>query len=71
MNWDQIEGTWQQFKGKVREKWGLLTNDELDQIAGQREQLLGKLLEKYGLAKAEAERQVQELMELEQLRQKF
>ena len=31
MNWDQIEGNWKQFKGKVKEKWGQLTDDDLDQ----------------------------------------
>ena len=34
MNWDQIEGNWKQFKGKVKEKWGQLTDDDLDQAAG-------------------------------------
>jgi len=38
MNWDQIEGNWKQFKGKVKEKWGQLTDDELDQAAGRRDQ---------------------------------
>ena len=31
MNWDQIEGNWKQFKGKIKEKWGDLTDDDLDQ----------------------------------------
>ncbi len=35
MNWDQIAGNWKQFQGKVKEKWGDLTDDELDQIAGK------------------------------------
>ena len=41
MNWDQIEGSWMQVKGKAREKWGELTDDELDKAKGQREQLVG------------------------------
>ena len=36
MNWDEIEGNWKQFKGKVKEKWGQLTDDEIDQISGRR-----------------------------------
>ena len=36
MNWDQVEGNWKQFKGKVKEKWGDLTDDDLDQAAGRR-----------------------------------
>ena len=43
MNWDQIEGNWKQFKGKVKEKWGQLTNDVLDQAAGKRDQIIGRL----------------------------
>jgi uncharacterized protein YjbJ (UPF0337 family) len=58
MNWDQIQGKWKQFSGKVREKWGKLTDDELKAIAGRRDNLLGTLQEKYGLAKEEAERQL-------------
>jgi uncharacterized protein YjbJ (UPF0337 family) len=60
MNWDQIEGKWKQVRGKVLEKWGKLTDDDLDQIAGKRDQLVGKVQEKYGLAKEAAEREVDE-----------
>ena len=59
MNWDQVQGNWKQFKGKAREQWGKLTNDEIDQVAGNREQaLVGKIQERYGIEKQEAERQV-------------
>jgi uncharacterized protein YjbJ (UPF0337 family) len=51
MNWDTIEGQWTQFKGKVKEKWGKLTDDDLAQIAGKREQLEGKIQERYGQGK--------------------
>ena len=46
MNWDQVEGNWKLLKGKFREKWGKLTDDDLDVVAGKRDQLLGKLQEK-------------------------
>jgi uncharacterized protein YjbJ (UPF0337 family) len=58
MNWDSVEGNWKQFKGKVREQWGKLTDDELDVVAGKRDQLLGLIQKRYGVAKEEAERQV-------------
>jgi uncharacterized protein YjbJ (UPF0337 family) len=58
MNWDRIEGNWKQFKGKVKEEWGGLTDDQLDVIAGRRDQLAGKLQEAYGIGKDEAERQI-------------
>ena len=60
MNWDRLEGNWRQFKGKVKEKWGKLTDDDLDRIAGKRDQLVGKLQERYGIARDEADRQLAE-----------
>ena len=58
MNWDQVEGKWKQYSGKVREKWGKLTDSDLEMIKGQRQQLVGKIQERYGIAKEDAERQV-------------
>jgi uncharacterized protein YjbJ (UPF0337 family) len=58
MNWDTIKGQWKQLTGKVREKWGDLTDDEIEKIDGKREQLVGKLQERYGYAKDRAEREV-------------
>lgn len=60
MNWQQVQGSWKQYKGKMREKWGRLTDDDMDKIAGQRDQLVGKIQKSYGIAKEEAERQVRE-----------
>lgn len=57
MNWDTVQGNWNQIKGSVREKWGDLTDDDLDRIGGRREQLVGKLQERYGLMRDDAERQ--------------
>jgi uncharacterized protein YjbJ (UPF0337 family) len=58
MNWDTAKGDWKQFAGKVKEKWGDLTDDDLAKINGQRDQLEGKLQERYGIAKDEAKKQV-------------
>ncbi len=58
MNRDQMEGNWDQFRGKVQAQWGKLTGDDLDVIKGNRTELSGKLQERYGLAKEEAERQI-------------
>ena len=46
MNWDQIKGNWTQFKGKVREKWGDLTDDDVARIEGNQEQLIGRIQER-------------------------
>ncbi len=58
MNWDIIEGKWEQLKGSVKEKWGDLTDDDLTQMAGSRDRLAGKLQERYGWTKDEADRQI-------------
>jgi uncharacterized protein YjbJ (UPF0337 family) len=58
MNWDIVKGNWKQFKGKVQEQWGKLTNDHLDVIAGNRDQLAGKIQEAYGATKDEVETQI-------------
>ena len=58
MNEDRIEGNWKQLKGKVKEQWGKLTDDDLDVIDGKREQMVGKLQERHGIVKDEAEKQI-------------
>jgi uncharacterized protein YjbJ (UPF0337 family) len=58
MNWDRVEGNWKQFKGKVQQRWGKLTDDDLDVIEGKRTELAGRLQQRYGYAKDEAERNI-------------
>jgi uncharacterized protein YjbJ (UPF0337 family) len=60
MNEDRLKGNWKQLKGKVREQWGKLTDDELDVIEGRKEMLVGKLQEHYGITREEAERRFKE-----------
>ena len=62
MNEDTLKGQWNQLKGKVREKWGKLTDDDFDVIRGQSQQLVGRIQERYGIARDEAERQVKDWM---------
>jgi len=61
MNWDQIDGKWKQFTGSARERWGKLTDSDWERIAGKKEQLVGRIQEWSGVAKAEVERQADEL----------
>jgi uncharacterized protein YjbJ (UPF0337 family) len=58
MNNDRIQGNWTQFKGKVKEQWGKLTDDDLDIIAGKRDQLIGRVQERHGVRREDAERQL-------------
>lgn len=63
MNWDVVKGQWKQLRGKAREEWGNLTDDDFDKIAGEKDQLIGTLQERYGWARDEAERRVQAFAE--------
>ena len=62
MNQDTFAGRWKQIRGKAREWWGQLTDDELDQVAGRKDQLVGKLQEKYGYSKEQAEEEIDRRM---------
>ena len=57
-HWDRISGNWTQWKGRVRERWGKLTDDQLDVVAGRRDQLAGRIQEAYGLSSEETDRQL-------------
>ncbi len=60
MNWDQIAGNWKQLTGKVKAKWGILTDDELTIVAGKRDVLAGLIQKHYGIAKEQAEKEADE-----------
>ena len=58
MNWDEIQGNWQQVKGRVRTTLGKLSDEDIDVVAGKRTELLGLLQTRYGRAKEHAEREI-------------
>jgi uncharacterized protein YjbJ (UPF0337 family) len=58
MSWDRISANWAHWKGRVRERWGRLTDDQLAVVAGRRDQLTARIQESYGLTCTEAERQL-------------
>ena len=60
MNEDILKGKWKQIRGKSKEWWGKLTDDDLDMIDGNRDQLIGKLQERYGYTKDRAAQEVNE-----------
>ncbi len=61
MNAETIKGNWLVFKGKVKEQWGKLTDDELEIAEGKVDQLAGKIAARYGMAKEEAYRKLDEM----------
>ena len=60
MNEDRIAGQWKQLAGKIKEKWGKLTDDDLTRAEGTSEYLAGRIQERYGIARDVAEKQVKE-----------
>ena len=57
MNEDTLQGQWKQLTGKMREKWGKLTDDDWQAVSGKKDQLIGKLQERYGYTREQADRE--------------
>lgn len=62
MNWDIVQGKWEQLKGTVKKEWGELTDDEVTQLAGERDKVAGKLQEKYGWTKTEVDEKMNDFL---------
>ena len=62
MNWTTLQGNWNETKGKVKSKWGRLTDDDLTQVQGQKDRLVGVIQQKYGIARDKAEEQLEEFL---------
>ena len=58
MNWDQIEGKWKEYKGRAKQQWGKLSDDQIDGTQGKREELSSCVQEVYSVSKEDAERQI-------------
>ena len=63
MNEDTIKGQWKQLKGKAKEAWGDLTDDELTQVEGNADQLSGLVQERYGRTREDADREVKDFFD--------
>jgi uncharacterized protein YjbJ (UPF0337 family) len=61
MNQDIVKGQWKQIAGKVKAKWGELTDDDLRMAEGNAQYLLGKLQEKYGMSKDRAKKELEDV----------
>jgi uncharacterized protein YjbJ (UPF0337 family) len=61
MNKNTFAGKWHEYKGKLKEKWGKLTDNDLTEIDGKMESLIGKLQTHYGYTKEKAEAEVHNL----------
>jgi uncharacterized protein YjbJ (UPF0337 family) len=58
MNQNIFEGKWKQFRGRVKEWWGDVTDDDLDRVGGKYESFVGLLQEKYGYTQERAKNEI-------------
>lgn len=61
VNQQTLQGNWNEFKGKIRSKWGQLTNDELQSFDGNVERLVGMIQRKTGEGREAVEKYLNEL----------
>jgi len=59
MNRDVLSGSWRDVRGRVMERWGKLTDDDLAKVEGRFDRLVGAVQKRYGFAREEAERQIE------------
>ncbi|MDF1819481.1 MAG: CsbD family protein [Immundisolibacteraceae bacterium] len=60
MDNEKLKGNWNIVKGKVKEQWGKLTDDDIDRVGGQFDQLVGEIQKRYGITREEAEREIRD-----------
>lgn len=68
MNNDMIEGKWEEVKGKIKQKWGKITDDDLLQTKGAYQEVLGILQKKYGERKEEIATELQKFFDENKLK---
>ncbi len=59
MNWNELEGQWNQVEAPVRQKYSKLTGDDLRAIAGKKEPFIAKLQERYGMSREQAQKDLE------------
>jgi uncharacterized protein YjbJ (UPF0337 family) len=57
----QFKGTWNEIQGKLKQKYGELTDDDLAYSEGKDDELLGRLQKRLGKAKDELRREIERL----------
>jgi uncharacterized protein YjbJ (UPF0337 family) len=67
MDWDQIEKSWKQSRGHIKEKWDKLTDDDLNAIDGQRNRLEDRIHQRYGFAADHVRKEVDDWLRWQSL----
>jgi uncharacterized protein YjbJ (UPF0337 family) len=62
-NRDVLTGKWKQVRGRAKQTWGKLTDNDLQRISGHFDELAGLVQEKYGYTREQAEREVHQFIE--------
>jgi uncharacterized protein YjbJ (UPF0337 family) len=62
MNTDTLKGSWTELKGKIKQRWGKITDDDLALIEGKMDELGGIVQKRYGIAKDDARKQADEFL---------
>ncbi len=62
MNWDQVEGKWSEVKGRFKQQWGKLTDDDLMKIKGRRDEIVGKIQQRHAETREAVERAVDDFV---------
>lgn len=63
MNKDIVKGHWKEIKGKVKQQWGKLTDDDVSRMQGTYDELEGVLQKKYGYQKDKIEKEIESFIE--------
>jgi uncharacterized protein YjbJ (UPF0337 family) len=59
----EMEGKWDQARGRVKEAWGVLTDDDLDRTEGKKDRLVGVIKEKTGESVDTIERKLRDIFD--------
>jgi uncharacterized protein YjbJ (UPF0337 family) len=63
INQDILAGKWKQVRGKAKQWWGRLTDNDLDRISGRFEELVGLVQERYGYTREQAQKEVEQFLD--------
>jgi len=61
MNTTQLKGNWRELKGKLKQKYATLTDDDLMMAEGKEDETIGRLQEKLGKSKEELHKIISDL----------
>ena len=63
MNKDIVKGHWKEMKGKLKQQWGKLTDDQISRMEGNYDELEGALQKNYGYQKDQAKKEIESFID--------